>query len=143
MTAAMLPALAASRPPLTLDETTAALAASRATTFLRAQTQWLRRGLASSSDRIAVDVVLGAHDRSHERWMTIVHQVCEVLGEDAAAEVSGLYAAMGRVAGALEHRATEQLCPQVAREVRDLLGQRLADRTEGVVERLWQAAARA
>ena len=140
MTAALLPSSAEIAPKIGMEATPAARTAGRATTFARAQSQWLARGLANSTDRVAVDIVLAAHDRSHERWVILIHQVDNDLGEDAANEVALLYAYLGRVAGSLAQGATEMLCPQVAADVRNLLAQRLADRTEGVVEHLWQAA---
>ena len=143
MTAALLPSAAEIGPPVALEATAAARTAGRAITFVRAQSQWLTRGLAHSADRVAVDIVLGAHDRSHERWVVLIHQVDNDLGEEAANEVALLYTLLGRIAGSLAQGATEMLCPEVARDVRDLLAQRLADRTEGVVEHLWQAAAQA
>lgn len=143
MTAALLPSSVQIALPVAQEVTAAAHTASRASTFVRAQSQWLARGLEHSADRVAVDIVLGAHDRSHERWVVLIHQVDNDLGEAAANEVALLYAYLGRIAGSLAQGATELLCPQVAREVRDLLAQRLADRTEGVVEHLWQAAAQA
>lgn len=143
MTAALLPSCAPIGPSGALEATAAARTAGRANTFVRAQSQWLARGLAHSADRVAVDIVLGAHDRSHERWVLLIHQVDNDLGGDAANEVALLYALLGRIAGSLAQGATELLCPEVAAEFRDLLAQRLADRTEGVVEHLWQAAAQA
>lgn len=143
MTAALLSTTREVATPITLEATTAAVAATRVTTFLRAQAQWLCRGLSHSSDRVAVDIVLGAHDRSHDRWLGLIHHVSELLSDDVADEIAILYAYMGRIAGSLHNGATERLCPQVARSVRELLAERLNDRTEAVVERLWQAAAEA
>lgn len=143
MTAALLPSCAQIAPSAALEATAAARTAGRANTFVRAQSQWLARGLANSADRVAVDIVLGAHDRSHERWVVLIHQVDNDLGPEAANEVALLYAFLGRIAGSLAQGATELLCPEIAADVRDLLAQRLADRTEGVVEHLWQAAAQA
>lgn len=143
MTAALLTSAVEIVPPVALETTVAACTAGRAITFIRAQSQWLARGLSNSSDRVVVDLVLGAHDRSHERWVILIHQVDNDLGAGAANEIALLYGYLGRIAGSLAQGATELLCPQVATEVRELLAQRLADRTEGVVEHLWQAAAQA
>ena len=141
MTATLLRTTAEIAMPLTFEATSAAMTATRATTFLRAQCQWLQRGLAHSSDPVAVAVVLGAHDRSHERWVSVIQAVRETMGDEPADEMSLLYLSMGRIAESLSRRATELLCPNVAAEVRDLLGERLCDRTEAVVEHVWQAAA--
>lgn len=141
MPAALLSTTAEIATPLSLEATTAAMTATRATTFVRAQCQWLQRGLSHSCDPVAVAVVLGAHDRSHDRWVSVIQQVRETIGDEAALEMSLLYLSMGRIAESLSRRATELLCPNVAAEVRELLGQRLGDRTEAVVEHVWQAAA--
>jgi hypothetical protein len=143
MTAALLASATEFTPPAALEASPATRAATRGTTFLRAQSQWLARGLARSADRVAVDIVLAAHDRSHERWVVLINQVDADLGEELSAEIALLYAYMGRIAGSLARGATELLCPHVAADVRELLAQRLADRTEAVVEQLWQAAAEA
>lgn len=118
-----------------------ALAATRATAFLRAQAQWLQRGLERGGDPVAVDIVLSAHDRSHDRWVGVIAGVYDGLGDEAAGEVVALYAHFGRVAGALERAATQLLSPSVAADVRRQLGARLGERTEDVVESLWSAAA--
>ena len=44
--------------------------ATRATTFLRAQAQWLRRGLQHADDSVSLSIVLDAHDRAHEENFT-------------------------------------------------------------------------
>jgi len=143
MTAALLTSAVEFLPPAALEATPTTRTATRATTFIRAQSQWLARGLSRSADPVAVDIVLSAHDRSHERWVTLINQVDVDLGEEASAEITLLYSYLGRIAGSLARGATELLCPQVAGDVRELLAQRLSDRTEAVVEQLWQAAAQA
>lgn len=127
----------------TSEMTAVALAATRATTFLRGQAQWLQRGLTHSGDRVAVDIVLSAHDRSHDRWVNLVRLVEDCLGEEAAAQVSTLYSYVGRVAGSLDNGAMESLCPDVAAQVRQLTSDRLGELTELAVEALWAAAAQA
>jgi hypothetical protein len=119
----------------------AALAASRATTFLRAQAQWLERGLVRADDPIAVDLVIGAHDRSHDRWVATIQIVSAALGEDAADDVAAVYTFVGRIAGSLERGAMDLLEPEVAAQVREYLAERLEDLTETTVDMLWQAAA--
>ena len=118
-----------------------AITATRATTFLRAQSQWLQRGLLHGDDSIAVDIVLGAHDRSHDRWVALIDLVSRSLDAEAAQQVATLYAYFGRVAGSLEGEAMNLLSPDVAAHARQLQAQRLADLTEVTVESLWRAAA--
>ncbi len=120
-----------------------ALAATRATTFLRAQAQWLERGLRHADDRVAVDIVIGAHDRSHDRWVGIIRLVAAALGDDAADAVSSVYAYVGRIVGSLECGATDLLDDDVAAQVRGYLATRLVEVTEAAVETLWVAAAAA
>lgn len=131
-------------PPFTTDEVEAgAIAATRATTFLRAQSQWLQRGLVHGDDSVAVSIVLSAHDRSHDRWVNLIDLVTRTLGEDAAQQVATLYAYFGRVAGSLERESMNLLSPDVAASARKLLAHRLSDLTEAAVESLWRAAAEA
>jgi hypothetical protein len=119
----------------------AAIVATRATTFLRAQAQWLRRGLDRAGDEVALRIVLTAHDRSHERWVAHINAVEHELGESAAAAVSATYAFLGRLAGSLEAGTMGLVEPDVAAQARHVLADRLTDITEQAVERLWKAAA--
>ena len=128
-------------PPTTERASTAAIVATRATTFMRAQAQWLRRGLEHAGDTVALGIVLAAHDRSHERWVAHIHAVEQDLGEGAAAAVSATYAYLGRVAGSLESGSMSLLEPEVATQARQQLAARLTDITEQAVEGLWKAAA--
>lgn len=122
------------------DPTSASIAATRATAFLQAQAQWLQRGLQHGSDPVAVGIVLGAHDRSHDRWVALIELVWRSLGSEAAQEVASLYAHVGRVAGSLE-RATMDLLPaEIATAARALLAQRLDELTEIAVETLRRTA---
>lgn len=121
--------------------TAKALAATRATTFLRAQAQWLQRGLLNGQDRVAVDIVLGAHDRSHDRWVATIRLVDAALGDDAANQIAAVYAYMGRIAGSLDHGAADLLDCKLAVQVREFLAERLVDVTEAAVDHLWAAAA--
>lgn len=126
--------------PAAQDTTSASIAATRATAFLEAQAQWLQRGLQQGGDPIVVGIVLGAHDRSHERWLTLIDLVCRSLGSEAAQEVAALYAHVGRVAGSLEHAAMDLLPAEIATSARRLLAQRLDELTEAAVETLRRAA---
>lgn len=142
MSVTLIPGLATSLPGTTAEQATAAaVAATRTTTFLRGQAQWLQRGLLNSSDRVVVDLVLSAHDRSHERWVVLIGQIGDTLGEQAAADVASVYAYFGRVAGSLDAGTMETLCPNVAAQARHLLAERLTDLTETAVESVWRMAA--
>lgn len=100
--------------------------------FLRAQASWLRRGLRLADDATEVGVVLGTHDSSHESWVTLIAAVSHDLGPGAAAEVSQLYGFHGRVVGSLERGMDLRLEPEVQRQVRRMLAERLTDMTEQV-----------
>ena len=119
----------------------AALAATRATTFLRAQAQWLERGLLHGQDRVAVDIVLGAHDRSHDRWVATIRLVAAELGNEAANAIATVYSYMGRIAGSLDVGAMEMIDSNLAVQVRQFLADKLGEVTESAVETLWAAAA--
>jgi hypothetical protein len=122
------------------EHTAAALAATRATTFMRAQALWLRRGLECAGDPIALEIVMAAHDRSHDRWVRVISHVGEHLGGDAATAVSGVYATFGRTAGCLERDALDLVHPDVAFRVRAVLARRLEEMTEQVIKLLWRLA---
>jgi hypothetical protein len=145
MSVTVVPSAAAGESGLRVQSevTAAALAATRATAFLRAQTLWLQRGLSRCDDRFAVDLVLDAHDRSHDRWLGVIAQVSRHLGEEAAGQVAAVYAHLGRVAGSLERDAMALLSPEVASQARTLVADRMEDLTEQTVESLWAWAAQA
>lgn len=121
--------------------TAAAITATRATTFLRAQSQWLQRGLLHGDDSVAVGIILSAHDRSHDRWVNLIDLVARTLDAEAAQQVASLYSYFGRIAGSLEGEGLRLLAPDVATAVRQLQARRLAEVTEVAVESLWRAAA--
>ncbi|MDP9405817.1 MAG: hypothetical protein M3O86_04330 [Actinomycetota bacterium] len=102
----------------------------------------MRRGLDRASDPVAVALVLGAHDRSHERWLRLVATVTRGCGDAAGQRVAALYGFHGQVAGSLERRACELLDPPVAREVRRMIAGRLDDLTEATVTAITEAAQR-
>lgn len=141
MTATMVHSTDAQASTTAAEVTAAAIAATRATTFLRAQAQWLKRGLTHADDAVAVGIVLGAHDRSHDRWVAVIDLVGRTLGAEAAQDVAVLYSYFGRVAGSLESATMDLLSPAVAASARQLLSQRLTDLTEHAVDALWRAAA--
>lgn len=142
MSATLVPlATAAWAPPQREFAADAAIAATRATTFLRAQAQWLRRGLDNAGDRVIVGVVMSAHDRSHDRWVGVIGHVEGALGEECAREVGAVYGYLGRVAGSLDRGALEMLNPEVACVARTMLSHRLTEITEHAVETLWRVAA--
>lgn len=130
----------ADAPVATPGATELALAATRATTFLRAQAQWLERGLLNGQDPIVVGIVLGAHDRSHDRWVATIRVVAAVLGDDAANAIATVYSYMGRIAGSLDVGAMEMIDSNLAVQVRQFLADKLAEVTEAAVETLWAAA---
>ena len=142
MSATLAPAATAAWTPPQHDfSADAAIAATRATTFVRAQTQWLIRGLTNASDPVLVDVVMTAHDRSHERWVGIIGHVERALGDEAADEVASVYTYLGRVAGSLDRGAIDMLEPATAAVARTLLSERLTELSEHAVEVLWRVAA--
>jgi hypothetical protein len=118
----------------------AALAATRATTFMRAQALWLRRGLECAGDPLALEVVMAAHDRSHDRWVRVISHVGDHLGEEAAQAVSAVYGTFGKTAGCLERDALDLVHADVAERVRAVLARRLEDMTEQVIKLLWRLA---
>ena len=118
----------------------AALAATRATTFMRAQALWLRRGLECAGDPVALEIVMAAHDRSHDRWVRVISHVSDHLGAEAAQAVSSVYGTFGRTAGCLERDALDLVHADVAVRVRAVLARRLDDMTEQVIKLLWRLA---
>lgn len=104
-------------------------------TFLRAQASWLARGLTHGTDPTAVGLVLGAHERAHERWVDLIASLHQRLGADAAQTVATLYAYHGRVAGSLE-RGPGFLDPDTAAVVRNYHAERLLQLTEVTVAAL-------
>jgi hypothetical protein len=142
MSLTMVAPVAASWTPANSERaSSAAIVATRATTFLRAQAQWLRRGLEHADDSVALGIVLAAHDRSHERWVAHVNSVEEALGERASQAVSATYSYLGRVAGSLESGTMGLLDPDIAAQARHQLSARMTDITEQAVEAVWKAAA--
>lgn len=125
----------------TPDTSELAMVATRATTFLRAQAQWLERGLTNGHDPVAVGIVLDAHDRSHDRWVATIRMVAAALGDDAANAIATVYSSMGRIAGSLDVGATEMIDSNLAVQVRQFLADKLSEVTESAVETLWAAAA--
>jgi hypothetical protein len=144
MSVTLVAPVAASWAPANSERaSSAAIVATRATTFLRAQAQWLRRGLQHADDAVALAIVLDAHDRSHERWVAQIGATEQALGADAAQSVATAYSHLGRVAGSLEGGRMRLLDPEVAEQARKLLAARLTDVIEQTVEQLWKAAASA
>lgn len=100
--------------------------------FVRGQCACLRRGLKRAEDAAAVEVVLRRHESWHETWLSLISVVqrsCPVAG----AEVAGLYAFQGRVAGCLERGPDPLLDPAVRAGVRELLADHLSALTERTV----------
>jgi hypothetical protein len=135
------PAAAAWTPTTGERTAAAAIVATRATTFLRSQTQWLQRGLEHADDSVALDIVLAAHDRAHERWVGQIRAVEQALGDVATQNINAAYSYLGRVAGSLDAGTMRLLPCEIATVARQLLAERLADITEQAVEALWDAAA--
>lgn len=104
--------------------------------FVRAQSSWLRQGLARACDPAAVGIVLAAHDASHESWLSLISAVEQRAPGDAARALSTLYAFHGRVAGTLERGPDNRLSAAVAAGVRRLLEERLAELTDAAVTAL-------
>ena len=127
--------------PTASGEAVAALAATRATTFMRAQAGWVQRGLDSGDDRIVVDLVIATHDQSHDRWVRVFNHVSTHLGEEAGQEVAAVYRCVGRTVGSLEQRAFGLLDTDIATKARHVLAENLAGTTERAIENLWRIAA--
>lgn len=112
-----------------------------ATLFLRAQASWLCRGLTQAADDpIAVRIVLGAHDATHGRWLSLIARVQRSFGSAVAEQLSRVYAFHGRVAGSLERGVDPLLEPDLAEQIRRVLAEHLRQVTEAAVDLLEQAA---
>jgi hypothetical protein len=107
-----------------------------ASLFLRAQASWLCRGLTRNDDPAAVGIVLGAHDASHESWLTLIAATQVSHGDDTAQEIAALYGFHGRVVGSLERGLDRRLETRVADHIRELLAERLRDLTQAAIARL-------
>jgi hypothetical protein len=119
---------------LALDVCGHALAEGAA--FLRTQATWLDRGLVHADRPVVVSLVLEAHARAYESWLELIHSLSAAGFEVAAAEVAGLFAFHGRVAGALEHLHERWLDGELGIEVRRVLLRSLDDRTVEVCRSL-------
>ena len=97
--------------------------------FLRTQAAWLDRGLVHADRPVVVSFVLEAHARAYESWLGLIHSLSAAGFEVAAAEISGLFAFHGRVAGALEHLHESWLDGDLGLEVRRVLLRSLDERT--------------
>ncbi len=115
------------RPPL--DAAAAAL-------FLHEQAALLAHGLAG--DRSTVRDTLAAHAQSHERWLRLVTDARNSLGDDAAQRVAALYTLHGRVAESLARRSSELLDDATAAAVRQLLAEWLDRLTDATLATLRQ-----
>ena len=76
--------------------------------FLSGQASWLCRALMGPGDPSAVGLVLGAHDRSHESWLTLIASAARV--DDDAAQ-----AALGRRCTSCPREDAAPACPRTAR----------------------------
>jgi hypothetical protein len=108
--------------------------------FLRGQASWLCRALMGPGDPSAVGTVLGAHDRSHESWLTLIAGVARV-DDDAAQRLASLYGLHGRIVGSLERGIDLRLADDVAEQVRRLLSLRLQEATDEAITALAFAVA--
>jgi len=104
--------------------------------FLRTQAAWLDRGLVHADRPVVVSLVLEAHARAYESWLELIHSLSAAGCEVAAAEVAGLFAFHGRVAGALEHLHETWLDGELGLEVRRVLLRSLDDRTVDICRSL-------
>ena len=119
----------------------AGLAATRATTFMRAQASWLQRGLSCGDDRFVVDMVIATHDRSHDRWVRVFNHVTTHLGDEAGQHVAAVYRCIGRTVGSLEQRAFGLLETDIATKARHVLAEGLDETTEQAIDAIWRIAA--
>ncbi len=104
--------------------------------FLRTQAAWLDRGLVHADRPVVVSLVLEAHARAYESWLGLIHSLSAAGCEVAAAEVAGLFAFHGRVAGALERLHESWLGGELGVEVRRVLLRSLDERTVEVCRAL-------
>src|SRR5688572_24688026 len=73
--------------------------------FVMTQASWLRRGLLHADDPVTVAVVIGSHNLSHERWLSLIAHVRATVSIEAAVQVMALYELHGRLVEGLEHHA--------------------------------------
>jgi hypothetical protein len=101
--------------------------------FLRTQASWLLHGLEHADDLPTVRIVLGRHDANHERWLDVIaHR--DRSDSETAEQLATLYALQGRIAGCLERGPDPRLGPDIHREVRRMLCERLTAMTAECVE---------
>lgn len=116
-------------------------AAINMTAFLTTQASWLRRALLHS-DEVTIGVVVGSHNLSHDRWLSLITYARSALSIEAAAEVMSLYELHGRLVEGLEHDTMLMLDPVVAAAARILLAENLDEKTEAVIAALSEAPSR-
>jgi len=105
-----------------------------ATLFLRGEAASLAHGL--GGDRNTVRDTLAAHSRSHERWLALVAEARNSLGDDAGQRVAALYALHGRVAESMARRSGELLEARTAQAVQEMLIEWLDQLTDATLARL-------
>ncbi len=104
--------------------------------FLHEQAALLANGLGGDSS--TVRDTLAAHANSHERWLTLVTETRNSLGDDAAQRVAALYTLHGRVAESLARRSSDLLDDATALAVRQLLTEWLDRLTDATLATLRQ-----
>jgi len=109
--------------------------------FLRQQAATLTCALLRPDDPSALRDACAAHEGCHDRWVGLVAGTRERSG-DAADAVADLYTFHGRLLESLEHGLEGWFHPQAASDVREVLADRLARRTDAVVGALDAMGAR-
>ena len=104
--------------------------------FLTTQASWLRRALLHTQDPMTVAIVVGSHNRSHERWLSLIAHTRSTVSIDVAAEVMSLYELHGRLVELIEHDTMFMLDPVVASAARIVRAEHLDERTEAVIAAL-------
>lgn len=100
--------------------------------FLRQQAATLTCALLDPDDPSTLRDACAAHEGSHDRWVGLVAATRE-RSADAADAVADLYTFHGRLLESLEHGLEGWFHPQAASDIREVLADRLARRTDAVV----------
>lgn len=106
--------------------------AQESAAFLRQQAATLADALHRPEDPFALRHASAAHEACHDRWVALI---ASARGRSPAVAdaVADLYTLHGRLLESLEHGLEGWFHPQAAADVREVLADRLAQRTRAVV----------